>query len=81
MTKNHKKNEQITFLYEENHCNFFPGLEKLMPFMLAVGFKPNISQSFSDSAGGCGFDSQPGHTKDFKNGTWCFLAKGSAFKG
>ena len=28
-----------------------------------------------------GFDSRPGHTKDFKNGTWCLLAKRSAFKG
>ena len=29
---------------------------------------------------GCGFDSQLGNTKDFKNGTWCFLAKRPAFK-
>ena len=31
--------------------------------------------------GGRGFNSQLGHTEDFKNGTLCFLAKHSAFKG
>ena len=31
-------------------------------------------------AGRHGFDSRSGDTKDFKNGTWCFPAKCSAFE-
>ena len=40
-------------------------------------FYPGPAQWLSGRAsalwpGGCGFDPQPGHTKDFKNGTSCF---------
>ena len=31
-------------------------------------------------SGGCGFEPRPGHTKDFKNFTFCLLVRCSAFK-
>ena len=48
---------------------------------------PNINPSgglvvraSASRLGGRGFEPRPGHTKDFKNGTYCFLVRCSAFK-
>ena len=39
-----------------------------------------VVRASASRSGGRGFEPRPGHTKDFKNGTYCLLVRHSAFK-
>ena len=39
-----------------------------------------VVRASASRSGGRGFELRPGHTKDFKNGTYCLLVRRSAFK-
>ena len=42
---------------------------------------PSSSRVLTWCAGGCWLNSWLDYVKDFKNGTWCYLAKHAALKG
>ena len=39
-----------------------------------------VVRASASRSGGRGFEPRPGHTKDFKNGTYCLLVRRSTFK-
>ncbi len=68
-------------------CKLMAGIKQSHQYLIYVYFMTTLNRSCglvvrasAARSGGRGFESQPYHTKDFKNGTYCLLVIPSTLK-